>query len=70
MDLKNLAVNHMGIVYLPSFTISNELKNKILVPILNRYQLPSLGIYAVYPTSKFLSKKTEVFMKFLTDVFS
>ncbi|MDR3477003.1 MAG: LysR family transcriptional regulator [Gammaproteobacteria bacterium] len=69
MDLKNLAVNHIGVAYLPDFTISSELKNKKLISILSQYQLPSLGIYAVYPTNKFLSKKTEVFIKFLTQFF-
>ncbi|MDR3490973.1 MAG: LysR family transcriptional regulator [Gammaproteobacteria bacterium] len=70
MDLKNLAINHMGIVNLPSFTISDELKNQKLIPVLSKYKLPALGIYAVYPTNKFLSKKTEVFMKFLGGIFS
>ena len=65
MDLKNLALSGLGIAYLPSFTIKEELKQGTLKSILDNYKVPALSMYAVYPTSRFLSKKAKVFMEFL-----
>ncbi len=65
MNLKNLALAGLGLVYLPSFTVKNELKDKKLIPVLTDYQVPKLNIYAVYPSNQFLSNKAKLFMEFL-----
>ena len=66
MELKNLALSGLGIVYLPSFTVKQEIKKGNLKAIFTRYQVPPLGMYAVYPSQRFLSKKAQTFMKFLS----
>jgi LysR family transcriptional regulator for bpeEF and oprC len=65
MDLKNLAVSGLGIVYLPSFTIREEIKMGTLKPILTSYQVPALSVYAVYPSGRYLSNKVKLFIEFI-----
>jgi LysR family transcriptional regulator for bpeEF and oprC len=65
MDLKNLAVSGLGIVYLPSFTIREEIKMGTLKPILTSYQVPALSVYAVYPSGRYLSNKVKLFIGFI-----
>lgn len=65
MDLKNLAASGLGIAYLPSFTIREEITNGTLKKLLTSYQVPALGMYAVYPSNRFLSKKARIFIDFL-----
>jgi LysR family transcriptional regulator for bpeEF and oprC len=65
MDLKNLAVSGLGIAYLPSFTIRDEINSGKLKPILTSYQVPALSMQAVYPSGRYLSQKTRVFIDFL-----
>lgn len=66
MDLKNLAVSGLGIVYLPSFTVQEEIARGTLKSILTPYQVLPLSMYVVYPSNRFLSKKAKVFIDFLT----
>ena len=65
MDLKNLAASGLGIAYLPSFVVRKELADGTLKSFLNDYQVPPLNMYAVYPNSRFLNKKTKLFMDYL-----
>lgn len=67
LDLKNLATQGLGIAYLPSFTVYHELKAGRLISILEEYQPPVLGMYAVYPSHQYLSKKTKLFLDFIAD---
>lgn len=66
IDLCNLAVSGLGIVYLPSFTVKHKLEGGELVSILDCYQPPSLPMYLVYPTDQYLSQKVRVFIDFMT----
>jgi DNA-binding transcriptional LysR family regulator len=66
MDLCNLTVAGLGFAYLPSFSIAHKLKTGELVSVLDNYRPAALGMYLVYPTNKYISKKTQVFITFLT----
>lgn len=68
MDLKNLALSGLGIVYLPSFTVRDEIASGNLKSILTSYQVEPLNMYAVYPSNRFLSKKTKLFIDFLMTI--
>lgn len=68
LDLKNLAVSGLGIAYLPSFTVYHELLAGSLISILEDYQPPMLGMYAVYPSHQYLSKKSRLFLDFLAEI--
>ncbi|MDF1759071.1 MAG: LysR family transcriptional regulator [Coxiellaceae bacterium] len=68
MDLKNLALSDMGIVYLPSFTVIDAIKAKKLKPILHKYTADKYAMYAVYPSKKEISKKLQVVLDYLIKV--
>lgn len=68
IDLKNLAVAGMGVVYLPSFTVHPELISGKLISVLEKYQPPKLGMYAVYPSKQYLNKKLLVFLDYIMEL--
>ncbi len=66
-EIRNLALSGLGIGYLGKCSIYQELQKGSLVSILENYQTPVLGTYAVYPHKKFLNKKTRVFIDFIAE---
>lgn len=68
IDLCNLAVKGLGIVYLPSFTVKHKIKTGELVSILDSYRPPPLPMYLVYPSNKYMSQKVRVLIDFLTKI--
>jgi DNA-binding transcriptional LysR family regulator len=66
-DLKALAINDVGIVYLSHYMTSKPLQCGKLIPILEQYQ-KCQDIYAVYPSNKYLSKKIKVFLNFVIEI--
>lgn len=68
IDLKNLAVSGTGIVYIPCFAADHELRTGKLISVLQAYQPPEIGMYAVYPSQQFLSKKVQVFLEFFSEI--
>ncbi|MBS0351589.1 MAG: LysR family transcriptional regulator [Proteobacteria bacterium] len=67
-EIRNLALSGLGISYLGKCSIYRDLQNGSLVSILQNYQTPALGTYAVYPNKKFLSKKTKIFIDFIAEI--
>ncbi|MSP53569.1 MAG: hypothetical protein EXR81_04890 [Gammaproteobacteria bacterium] len=70
IDLCELAISGLGMVYLPSFTVAHAINSGQLISVLDNYRPPSVTIYAVYPTSKYLNKKTQVFLEFMVELFN
>lgn len=66
--LKQLAIEGLGIVYLPSFTLSDALADKKLQPILKNNWPESLSIYALYPIRKRYNKKISVILEALRNL--
>ncbi len=61
----------LGIACLPSFHVERSNKIGLLVPILTEYTVQPKGdIYAVYPSKKYLSKKTQILLQFLKEKFA
>lgn len=60
-----LAKNGLGISALAKYKLYEEFENGSLLPVLADWQLPSLGIYAVYPHREHLPAKVRIFMEFL-----
>jgi DNA-binding transcriptional LysR family regulator len=60
------AVRGAGIVMQPTFLIADELASGKLVQILPKFRSIDLGIYAVYPTRKFVLPKVRVLLEFLS----
>jgi DNA-binding transcriptional LysR family regulator len=55
-----------GIQLQPTFLIANELATGELVEVLPQYRSIELGIYAVYPTRKFVMPKVRAMLDFLS----
>lgn len=60
------AVRGSGIQLQPTFLIAQELASGQLVEVLPSYRSIELGIYAVYPTRKFVLPKVRVLLEFLS----
>lgn len=63
--LKSLALAGLGLAYLPSFLVFNEVMQGQLVPVLNDYRYGPLEINVVYPSREYLSSKSRAFIEFL-----
>lgn len=68
IELKNLAKCGLGIAYLPAYFIHDELQKGDLVSVLDQYQPADYNLYAIYPTKKYLAKKTQVFLDFISEL--
>jgi DNA-binding transcriptional LysR family regulator len=68
--LRMLAVHGHGVALLPDFIVAEDLKAKRLVQLLPKFNAGELGIYAVYPSRKFLSAKVRTLVDFLVKRFA
>lgn len=60
-------VQGAGIQLQPTFLIDEELRRGALVEVLPQYQAATLGIYAVYPTRKFVLPKVRALIELLDE---
>lgn len=67
--LESAAVNGLGIIMLPGYMLTQDIKDKKLVDVLEEYCPVNIGIYALYPNTAHLSPKVRVFIDFLADYF-
>lgn len=63
------AVADGGIILQPTFIVGDELRTGRLEPVLDDYDLPALGAYAVYAHRQYLSAKVRTFVDFLAGHF-
>lgn len=68
IDLKNLAVSGIGIVYLPEFALYPEINHGKLKEILNEFRPEKQPMYAVYPSKQSLNQKTKIFLEYLSNI--
>jgi DNA-binding transcriptional LysR family regulator len=64
------ALQHQGIILQPAFMVADDLRHGRLVAFLPQYQCAEFGIYAVYPSRKFVPAKVRLLIAFLADAFS
>jgi DNA-binding transcriptional LysR family regulator len=60
----------VGIVYLPTFLLGDDLRGGRLVPLLTQYmdlERSTTGLYAVYPASRHLSPKVRAMIDWLIE---
>lgn len=67
--LNAMAISGHGIVIQPTFITWQAIAQKQLVPILSDYSLPEINAYAVYPNTRFTSRKVRLFIDFLCERF-
>lgn len=65
--LRAAALAGDGIAQLPAFLVQDDLRAGRLVPLLSDYHLPPLGVYAVYPSRRYLPAKVRAFVDFLAE---
>lgn len=56
-SLKKAALNDIGIIYVPKCSVYEELQGGLLVNVLNDYKTRSLGVFAVYPYTRYKPEK-------------
>jgi DNA-binding transcriptional LysR family regulator len=64
------ALAHQGIILQPGFLVGNDLKMGNLVALMPEFHALELGIYAVYPTRKYVSPKVRALIDFLAAHFA
>ncbi|MCA1907507.1 MAG: LysR family transcriptional regulator [Magnetospirillum sp.] len=63
--LRILALAGLGLVYLPTFFVGDDIRDGTLVPVLEQYVPQDSALYGVYPHSRHLSAKVRAFLDFL-----
>jgi len=64
------ALQHQGIVLQPTFIVGADLEQGSLHEIMPGYRSTELGVYAVYPSRKFVSPKVRLLIDFLVEAFA
>ena len=59
------ALAGLGIITTPTFIVSELIASGKLVPILDAYRRPAVGIYAVYPPGRLTARRVQAFADFL-----
>ncbi|MDH5324898.1 MAG: LysR family transcriptional regulator [Gammaproteobacteria bacterium] len=67
--LRDAAVDGLGIVIVPTFIAYKEIERGTLVPLLRDYTPPQLDAFAIYPQTRYLSKRVRTFIDFLVKRF-
>ena len=67
--LNIMAISGRGIIIQPTFIAWEALAQKQLIPILTDYEIPEINAYAVYPQTRFTSRKVRIFIDFLSERF-
>lgn len=57
LTLKKAALNDIGLIYVPQCSIYDELQNGSLECVLPNYKTRSLGVFAVYPYTRYKPEK-------------
>jgi len=63
------ALRHRGIVLQPSFLVGPGLLAGTLVVVMPAWRSIELGVYAIYPSRKFVSPKVRLMIEFLVNAF-
>jgi DNA-binding transcriptional LysR family regulator len=64
-----VALGHEGIVLEPSFLVAEDVAAGRLVQLLPEYESLEFGVYAVYPSRKFVAPKVRVLIDYLVEAF-
>ncbi|PAJ75938.1 LysR family transcriptional regulator [Pseudoalteromonas sp. NBT06-2] len=66
--LRDAAIQGIGLIKLPDYYIGEDLKSGDLVSILENYQEPEEGIWALYPQNRHLSPKVRLLVDYLAKI--
>lgn len=60
------ALKHQGVILQPSFIVGDDLRKGTLVELMPKYRSLEFGIYAIYPSRRYVSPKVRVLIDFLS----
>lgn len=63
--LQEAAIQGMGIVFQPTFIAAEAIRQGKLVPILRKFPIPALYMFAVFPGTRFVPQRVRAFVDFL-----
>ncbi len=63
--LQEAAIHGLGIVYQPTFIAAEAIRDGTLVPILRKFPIPALNMFAVFPGTRFVPQRVRAFVDFL-----
>ena len=63
--LRVAALNHMGLIDIPTFIVGKDIRAGTLIKTLDEYVPQTLALHAVYSHSRHLSPKIRAFIEFL-----
>ena len=66
---REAALAGAGIILQPSFMVGDDLRRKTLVELMPEFRAVELGVYAVYPTRRYLLPRVRVMVDFLAERF-
>lgn len=66
-SLVDAALKGLGIVQLPDYYVQKHLASRALVSLLDDYQEPEEGIWAIYPYNRHLSPRIRLLVDFLAE---
>ena len=66
---REAALRHQGIILQPTFLVGADLQAGTLVEVLPGFRSIELGVFAVYPSRKFLPPKVRLLIDFLAHAF-
>lgn len=64
---REAALQGAGIILQPTFLVSDDIKRGRLVELMPEYRSIELGVYAVYPSRKFVAPKVRLLIDFLAE---
>lgn len=67
--IADMAIADHGIIIEPTFIVWKALARGELIPVLTNYSIPEINAYAVYPQTRYPSRKVRLLIDFLTDRF-
>ena len=69
-SLRDAAIAGLGVTYLPTFVVYQQIEQKQLIPILTDYKPLQINAYAIYPQTRHLSQRVRSFVDFLQERYS
>jgi len=68
--IRDLALAGLGLGFMPTFLIAEQLRDGRLVTVLDSYLADDVNVYAVFPSREHLSHKVRAFVDYLVEFFS
>jgi DNA-binding transcriptional LysR family regulator len=68
--LEDSAVNGLGLIYLPGYMLTSDIKKGVLVPVLEEYCDISIDVFVVFAQSHYLPPKIRLFVDYVVTHFS